>query len=111
MEAEGTTIFPDKINVLCATDSDVESLKSFTAFVKSMVLGKHYYMPETFKYKWAEVEYNKEHGYSWCLERNYDVIGSVGYVHPTKGQYVQYWKTEQGAKQNMLKYLGFIWER
>lgn len=97
---------------------EVNTLKRFTKFVNNMVPGFTYAMPETFKYKWLEIDFEPEHlsdrtdkprPYSWSAERNYSVLGSVGYVFPTKGNYVKHWAKEESAKENLIESMSWMY--
>ena len=99
---------------------EVNTLNRFKNFVKGMMPGQVYAMPETFKYKWLEIDFEPDHTggkndkprpFSWSAERNYSVLGSVGYVYPTKGNYVIHWSKEESAKENLIESMSWIYEK
>ena len=97
--------------------SQINTIARFKSFIASMVPGVHYDMPEGFPYKWLEIDFDmlktnrrdKEAPYSWSAERNYKKLGSVGYVFPTKGNYVKYWSKEETAKAQLFKELNWMY--
>jgi hypothetical protein len=112
-----TTINPDHIQVGI---QEVNTLNRFKKFVEGMMPGLKYEMPDTFKYKWLEIDFEPEHiggkndksrPFSWSAERNYSVLGSVGYVFPTKGNYVKYWAKEETAKENLIEEMSWIYNK
>lgn len=60
-------------------------------------------MPKEFRYKTMEIEKEKD-GFTWGCEQNFYVSGNVRYAFPLiRGNMVKYFKTEMGAKRNLIK--------
>jgi hypothetical protein len=84
--------------------------EGFAEFVAQMELDKIYTLP---KYKYTNISIREDSGdggYIWSMERNYDVVRMVGYVHPLKsGDRVQTFKTIKGCKQSLIKHNDWVW--
>ena len=96
----------------------VSSYEEFEKWVMEAKPNELYRMPEELRFQYESVKIDKnthdiEDGeYSWSLSRNYAVLGSVGYVFPLKNSnYVQSFKTEKGAKRNLLKQIKWIFDK
>ena len=91
------------------TEIKIYSILNFTDFVKECIAGTKYLLPDNCRYKWVKFEkcedyYTKETYYSWAMEYNYKVSGSVGYIFPIgNSNKVKQFKTEKGAKDNFIK--------
>jgi hypothetical protein len=84
--------------------------ETFTKLVLEAKVNKIYKLPENFRYKSMKIDFI-ENEYLWVLERNYRVTGSTGYVFPMKtGRMVKTFKTEEGAKRNLIKWITFCFE-
>ena len=87
----------------------IETIDNFFVFVHSMEVNTYYELPDNFRYKWIKIDkaneyYSKETYYSWAMEYNYKVSGSVGYIYPIIGNNkVAHFKTEKGAKTSFIK--------
>lgn len=87
----------------------IESIENFSELVHSMEVNTFYELPENYRYEWIKIEkgteyYSKETYYSWVMEYNYKVSGSVGYIYPIiSGNMVAHFKTEKGAKRSFIK--------
>lgn len=91
------------------TQAQIETYEDFSVLVKQMEPGVLYMMPETFYYRRIEIDIEFLGGFSWTLERNFDVAKSTGFVFPTTGNnMVKTFKTEAGAKRNLIKYIHFL---
>jgi hypothetical protein len=75
--------------------------ESFKAFVMSIPVNEKIEL-RGWRYKWMKIEQEKDGGYSWTMEHNFKVSGFVGYVYPSQGHYVQNFKTENGARRNLI---------
>ncbi len=87
----------------------VEKIDNFEKFVESMEINTRYLLPDNFRYKWVKIDsdneyFSKELYFSWSMEYNYKMSGSVGYIYPLSGgSKVTHFKTERGAKNNFIK--------
>lgn len=88
----------------------VESIEKFADLIYNMEVNIYYELPENFRYKWIKIDkgseyYSKETYYSWSMEYNYKVSGSVGYIYPIVGNNkIAHFKTEKGAKTSFINY-------
>ncbi len=88
----------------------VEHIDDFETFVNTMKLNTRYMLPKTCRYKWVKIEqdtdsFTKEVKYGWVMEYNYHTSGGFsGYIFPMRSKnYVKFFKTEAGAKQNFFQ--------
>jgi hypothetical protein len=87
----------------------IDKIDDFKKFVETMEVNTQYLLPDNFRYKWIKIEkekeyYSKDIYFTWAMEYNYKVAGSVGYIYPISGSNkVTHFKTEKGAKTNFLK--------
>ncbi len=87
----------------------IEKIDNFKKFVDELQLNTQYLLPDNFRYKSIKIEkgneyFSKETYYSWTMEYNFKIAGSVGYIYPTSGNNkVTHFKTEKGAKTNFFK--------
>ena len=94
----------------------IENIADFKKFVEEMKVNTKYLLPDTFRYKWVQIEsgneyHSKERYYTWAMEYNYKVSGNVGYIFPVSpGNMVTHFKTEKGAKKNFLNKYAYYFE-
>lgn len=82
---------------------DISSFEKFTEFVMGVKVEEKYNFPETFRYKYLKIDFS-DGKFSWVMERNFKVCRGVGYVYPsTSPTIVSTFKTEKGAKRNIIK--------
>jgi len=86
----------------------IDKIDDFKKFVETMEVNTRYLLPDNFRYKWIKIEkgneyFSNEIYFSWAMEYNYKVAGSVGYIYPISANKVTHFKTEKGAKTNFLK--------
>ena len=87
----------------------LETLEGLKAFIASMELNKNYKFPD-YPYEAIELEFDNEDGYTWALDRNYKIIGSVGYVFPVAGNMVTFWKKRSSAERSLYNGLTWLYE-
>lgn len=88
----------------------INEVPDIISLIKEMQLDTYYDMPSDFRYKWIKIEKNEDYDtkeiyFCWGMEYNYNVTGTVGYIHPliNNGTYVKSFKTEANAKRNLIK--------
>lgn len=87
----------------------------FEQLVNQLQVGVRFDLPNDCKFLWVNIDRNKDYytgeiTYSWALKRNYYVCGSTGYVFPLNGQFVKQWKTEKGARRNLIATFGMYFD-
>ena len=83
--------------------------ESFKAFVQSIPVNEKIELLG-WRYKWLKIEKDRDGGYSWAMEHNYMFSGFVGYVFPSRGGYVDTFKTEGGARRNLIRRCEWFFE-
>lgn len=85
--------------------------EGFKAFVDQMELNRIYALPN-FRYTNISLDTDGTDGtYSWSMESNYRISGSVGYVFPmASGNMTKSFKTIKGTKANLIKRNEWIWK-
>lgn len=87
-----------------------EQIASFGAFsisVNEMKVGQRYEMPSPFIYSFICINNRGAGIYSWTIQRR----GNPGYVFPMASvSKVKFFKTEAGAKRNLIKYCARIFK-
>lgn len=87
----------------------VDKIDDFKSFVEQMKVNTYYKLPKNYRYEWIKIEkstkhYSNEVYYCWAMANNYSVSKCVGYVYPYGGSNkVPHFKTEAGAKRNLIK--------
>jgi hypothetical protein len=85
--------------------------ETFTKLVLKAKVNKTYTLPENFRYKKMNIDKQGDE-YSWGIERNFNVTGMVGWVYPMAStSYVKFFKTEAGAKRNLINWIKFCFEK
>lgn len=85
--------------------------QKFEEAVKTAKINEIFQIGKEMPYKNFSFDCDDGGEFSWVAERNYDVLGSVGYVFPLRSSnMVKSFKTLDGAKRNMLRYFSWIFE-
>lgn len=86
--------------------------EQMTDFIESLKINEITSIPILFDYKTMQIT-NELEGYSWKMEYNFDFLNRkrIGFSFPTIGNYVQFFKTEKGAKRSLLKFCKRVLER
>ncbi|MCK9543229.1 MAG: hypothetical protein M0R03_14505 [Novosphingobium sp.] len=93
----------------------LNTLEELQHFVSTMEVNKLYDI-KGYPYK-IKLDYENPYGYdktemfyTWSLERKYDILGSSGYIFPTHGQNVVFWKKRSTAERSLFNKLSWLYD-